>query len=115
MLADFFEPFALVRKTSRPNGLGGTVDTWEDIGLFQGGVTSVQGAEITVAGHQALRTVPVLVHEAGADLKQDALVRRASDGAFFRVTGNSCDMRTPSVAAVRFAQVPVERVVMADE
>ena len=112
MLGDYFEPFCRVVKTSTLNGLGGTVETWADGETFQGGVTYVPGAEITVAGHKALRTVPVLLHEPGVDLRQDEHVRRISDGAIFRLVGNSNDMRTPACASVQFAQVPVERVVM---
>lgn len=113
MLSDFFEPFCRVKRTSTPNGLGGTVETWENGETFRGGVTHVPGAEISVAGHQALRTVPVLVHEVTVELKQDEYVRRLSDGAVYRVAGNSGDMRAPAVASMQFAQVPVERTEVA--
>lgn len=113
MLSDFLEPFCRVKRSSAPNGLGGSVETWEDGEIFRGGVTHVSGAEISVAGHQALRAVPVLAHETTVELKQDEYVRRLSDGAVFRVAGNSADMRAPAVASMQFAQVPVERTVMA--
>ena len=113
MLSDFFEPFCRVKRVSTPNGLGGTVDAWQDGESFQGGVTYVPGGEISIAEHRALRTVPVLAHETTVELKQDEYVRRLSDGAVFRVAGNSDDMRTPAQASVAFAQISVERLVYA--
>lgn len=113
MLSDFLEPFCRVKRSSAPNGLGSSVETWEDGESFRGGVTHVPGTEISVAGHQALRAVPVLVHEVDAALRQDEYVRRLSDGAVFRVAGNSADMRAPAQASVAFAQVPVEVVAFA--
>lgn len=114
MITDFFEPFCRVKRTLRDDGLGGTIETWEDGAPFDGGVTHVPGTEITIAGHRALRGQPVLVHETSVGFQQDELVRRLSDGAVFRVAGRSGQMRTPRVAQAQFAQVPVEGVTLAD-
>lgn len=111
MLTDYFEPFALLERTQTPDSLGGTTAKWRDSLIFEGGVTFVPGAETTVAGLRALRTVPVLAHDFDVTLRQDDVVRRLSDGAVFRVAGHSADMRTPACADLRFAQVPVERLV----
>lgn len=113
MLIDYLEPFCRIRKASRPNDLGGYVEHWEECETFQGGVTFVPGGEVDVAGLRALRTVPMLVHEGDVSLWQDEYVRRISDGAIYRVTGNSDDMHTPACATMQFAQVPVEKVVAA--
>lgn len=112
MLTDYFEPFALMERTQTPDSLGGTDAAWRDSLIFTGGVTFVPGGETTVAGLRALRTVPVLAHEYDVTLRQGDVVRRISDGAVYRVAGHSADMRTPAFADLRFAQVPVERVVL---
>ena len=113
MLTDYFEPFALLERTQAPDGLGGTTAKWRDSLVFEGGVTFVPGAETTVAGLNALLTIPVLAQDYDVTLRQDDLVRRLSDGAVFRVAGCSADMVTPACADLRFAQVPVEKVVLA--
>lgn len=113
MLTDYFEPFALMERTQNPDGLGGTDATWHDSLIFTGGVTFVPGGETNVAGLRALRTIPVLAHDYDVTLCQGDTVRRLSDGAVYRVAGQSSDMRTPAFADLRFAQVPVERVVTA--
>lgn len=113
MLTDYFEPFALLERAQSPDGLGGTEAVWRESLTFQGGVTFVPGSETAIAGLRALRTIPVLAHEYDVTLRQDDLIRRLSDGAMFRVAGCSADMKTPACADLRFAQVPVERVVPA--
>ena len=113
MLSDYFEPFALMEREQTPDGLGGTEAVWHDSLIFEGGVTFVPGGETDIAGLRALRTIPVLAHEFDVTLRQGDVVRRVSDGAVYRVAGQSSDMRTPAFADLRFAQVPVERLVTA--
>lgn len=113
MLSDFLEPFTLLECERVPDGLGGVTETWRDAADFQGGVTWAPGREIDLTELPALRTTPVLVHEYDVTLRQGDVVRRTSDGARYRVTGHSADMRTPVSADLRFAQVPVERLVTA--
>lgn len=113
MIGDFFERFQLLERSARPDGLGGTVESWRDGPDFLGGVAARPGSEARVGGHQALRVASVLVHEPGVCLRQDQRVRRVSDGAVFRVCGDSEDMKTPGRAEVGFAQVGVEAVVYA--
>lgn len=112
MLTDYFEPFALLERDQTPDGLGGTRTVWREGVRFSGGVTFVPGAETTIAGLRALRTIPVLAHDYDVTLRQGDAVRRLSDGAVFRVAGNSGDMRAPACADLRFAQVPVESVAL---
>lgn len=114
MLTDFFEPFALMERELALDGLGGSVLRWHDSLIFMAGVTFVPGEELTIAGLRALRTVPVLAHDFDVTLRQGDCVRRVSDGAAYRVAGNSADMKTPACADLRFAQVPVERMVLTE-
>ena len=113
MLTDYLEPFTLLTRTQTPDALGGTATTWTPGPAFRGGITHVPGDETRIAGLSALRTIPVLVHDYDLTLRQGDRVRRDADGAIYRVAGHSADMRTPATADLRFAQVPVERIVTA--
>ena len=55
----------------------------------------------------------MLLHDWEVTLMQGDRVRRARDGAVYRVTGLSGDMRAPDLSGLAFAQVPVERLVTA--
>ena len=113
MLEDYFEDFILLTRTQTPDSLGGTETQWADGPAFRGGVTQVVGRETSVGGLSALCTVPMLLHDWEVTLAQGDRVRRARDGAVYRVTGLSGDMRTPGLSGMAFAQVPVERLVTA--
>lgn len=113
MLEDYFEDFILLTRTQTPDSLGGTETQWADGPAFRGGVTQVVGRETSVGGLSALYTVPMLLHDWEVTLAQGDRVRRTRDGAVYRVTGASGDMRTPGLSGMAFAQVPVERLVTA--
>lgn len=113
MLQDYFEDFILLERTQTADDLGGTDTVWTEGITFRGGVTQVVGKEVDPAGLLALKTVPMLLHEWDVTLVQDDHIRRISDGAEFRITGQSGDMRTPAISGMAFCQVPVERLVIA--
>ena len=54
----------------------------------------------------------MLLHEFDVTLSPGDRFRRKKDGAIYRVCGRSDNMRTPAFSGLRFAQVPVERVVI---
>lgn len=113
MLQDYFEDFILLERSRTADDLGGTDTTWTEGVVFRGGVTQVMGKEVDPAGLLALKTVPMLLHEWDVTLLQDDRIRRVSDGAEFRIIGQSSDMRTPAISGLAFCQVPVERLVTA--
>ena len=111
MLDDYMEECLLLECTRQPDGLGGFRTAYQESMAFRGGVTSVMTREATVAQAPAEAVTPVLVHEWGVTLCLGDIVRRVSDGCCYRVTGRSSDMRTPDIAGLAYAQVPVERLV----
>lgn len=113
MLEDYFEDFILLTRTQTPDSLGGTEAQWADGPVFRGGVTQVVGRETAIGGLSTLCTVPMLLHDWEVTLMQGDRVRRSRDGAVYRVTGLSGDMRAPDLSGLAFAQVPVERLVTA--
>lgn len=113
MLQDYFEDFILLERTQAADELGGTSAAWTEGVTFRGGVTQVVGKEVDPSGLLALKTTPMLLHEWDVTLVQDDRLRRVSDGAEFRIIGQSSDMRTPAISGMAFCQVPVERLVTA--
>lgn len=113
MLQDYFEDFILLAPVRVPDDLGGVSASWREGVPFRGAVTQVVGKETDPCGLLALKTTPMLLHEWDVTLSQDDRIRRISDGAEFRVTGRSGDMRTPAISGMAYCQVPVERLVLA--
>ena len=113
MLQDYFEDFIMLVRNQAADDMGGTDESWQEGVTFRGGVTQVVGKEADISGLMALKTVPMLLHEWDVTLVQGDRIRRVRDGAEFRITGNSSDMRTPPAASTTYCQVPVERLVTA--
>ncbi|MBQ7850200.1 MAG: hypothetical protein IJ343_10790 [Clostridia bacterium] len=112
MITDHFERFTLLERCAVPDGLGGEAISWRPVLIMRGALTHECGTEISVGGRATLRSTPVLLHEFDVTLRPGDCVRRERDGAMWRVTGSSADMRTPAYAGLQFAQVPVEGLVI---
>lgn len=112
MIEHWFEAFTLLEKKAVDDGLGGTTASFAPILGFQG-VLSMTTAEPTAMAEQPiLAEAMVLLHEFDITLAPGDHVRREKDGAVYRVTDRSGNMRAPAFSGLRFAQVPVERLVI---
>lgn len=112
MIEKWFEDFTLLKKIRAADGLGAkpaafTVDT-----AFRGALTLTMGSEITAAGQPVLADSPVLLYDFDVTLAHGDHIRREKDGAIYRVTGRGEGMRAPAWSGLRFAQTPVERLVI---
>lgn len=112
MIDRWFEPFTLLEKTSADDGLGGTSISYASVMGFQGVLCVSPAEEITMAGQTVRTEELVLLHEFDVTLAPGEYVRREKDGALYRVTDRSGLMRAPAFSGLRFAQVPVERLVI---
>ncbi len=112
MIEKWFEAFTLLERLSTPDAAGGEIVAFSDVTGFRGALTLSAGSEISAAGQALLREDPVLLHEFDVTLTVGDYVRREKDQAIFRVSGRSDNLRSPAFSGLRFAQVPVERVVL---
>ncbi len=113
MIEKWFEPFRLVNVYTEPDGMGGQRTAYIPSTAFRGALTYTCGEEIPCGGRPALKEDPALLHEFDITLDPGDHVRREKDGAIYRVKGRSCSMQAPAFSGLRFAQVDVERVVLA--
>lgn len=112
MIERWFESFSLLEKTRTADALGGANVTYMPALGFQGVVTLTCGEPVNMADQPVVAEDFVLLHEYDVTLAPGDHVRRARDGAIFRVADRSDNMRTPAFSGLRFAQVPVERLVI---
>lgn len=112
MIEKWFEPFTLLEETPTPDGLGSRTAAFTPALSFLGALTWAEDQPHPAAASQALRCAPALLHEFDVTLSPGDHVRRDKDGAVYRVTGRSDSLRSPALSGLRFAQVPLERVVV---
>jgi len=111
MIEKWFEPFLLLERKDSSDGMGGRIPAFTDALTFQGVLTYTAGQEVGAAGQQLLAEQPALLHEFDVTLSPGDHIRRVKDGAVYRVAGRSDAQKAPAFSGLRFAQVPVERVV----
>ena len=112
MIERWFEPFTLLEKSTADDGLGGTEASYTPMFGFRGALCTAPAAETTLAGQAVQAEALVLLHEFDVTLSTGEYVRREKDGALYRVADRSGLMRTPAFSGLRFAQVPLERLVI---
>lgn len=115
MLQDYMEPFTLMIAQAAEDGLGATVLHYTAGENFPAALCHAPGLPDSPAGLTAARHTPVLLHPRDMTLMPGDVVRRAADGALYRVLDCSDFMRTPPGAVTSFAQVTLERLVTADD
>lgn len=112
MIERWFEPFTLLEKSADDDGLGGTKASYTSILGFRGVLSMATADQTTMAEQPILAESMVLLHEFDVTLAPGDHVRREKDGAVYRVADHSGNMRAPAFSGLRFAQVPVERLVV---
>lgn len=112
MIEKWFEPFTLLEAEAASDGLGGENRTFTGGTAFRGALSYTTGAAADAAGQFLLEENPVLLHEFDLTLLPGDYVRRERDGAIYRVTDRSDNLRAPAFSGLRFAQAAVKRVVL---
>lgn len=108
MLEDYFETFTRQVETPTSAPLGGKKSTWADGATFQAGISKNNSREAQIAYRSGLAAQYVIVVPDGVVLAHDERVKRSSDGRTYRITSNSGDMHTPTVAYVQYSQATAE-------
>lgn len=112
MIERWFEPFTLLEQKTADDGLGGTSITYAPVLGFRAALSTTAAEQTVMAGQPILAETMVLLHEFDITLVPGDHVRREKDGAMYRVADRSGNMRAPAFSGLRFAQVPVERLVI---
>ena len=104
------EKLVVLDWVSVPDGFGGFVWEWKDGVEFAAGVVKKQDTQMLIAEQSGAKTVYTIVVKASVALENGDRVRRLRDGAVFKITSDSAEMKTPDTSGMKFAQVTAERV-----
>lgn len=111
----FYEPVQKVQKAEFPDGQGGWTSYWLAFNEFEAAIVLDTSVEARVAESQGMNRTYTITSPLGTNLGFGDIVKRVSDGRYFRVTSESSDVKTPSVASFRFEQVKAEAWELPDE
>lgn len=111
LVDDFYETFALMVPVMVSDGEGGSTTTWrEDTKFFAAAVkdASPEMRAAERAGSKPEYTVTIKA-DTPIGLAYHDVIRRDSDGAYFRAISSSIDSQPPQRASFHFSQARCEQ------
>lgn len=102
----------LLRQVPGPDLLGGPATLWAEVATFTGAVAFVRHERAESGGRTAAVETAWLAHDPALALRPGDRLRRLRDGALFLVRGDAAATTAPAHSSLRFAQTPLERVVI---
>ena len=102
----------MMDKVTTPDGMGGINRDWTEGARFKAAIVKNSTLEARVAEKQGVTEVYTVTVDKDIVLEYHDVFKRLSDGAIFRVTSNTADSETPTVASFQIAQVTAEWLVL---
>lgn len=104
----FKETCTLMQRTRSSDGEGGYSSAWAAGAEFQAAIVMDTTLQARTAEKEGMTAVYTVTADKSVSLGFHDVFRRNSDGKTFRVTSDSTDKETPSVASFQFSQVSAE-------
>ena len=108
LLDSAMEAFAMLDKTTAPDGYGGFMTTWKEGAEFQAAATFDTSIEARVAGVQGVTSLYTVTTSKAINLQYHDVIKRKSDGKILRITSDGDDKKTPRPATLDMRQVTAE-------
>ena len=108
LLSESMEPFVLMDKTRRDDGLGGFKTVWVPGPSFNAAATLDNSMEARRAEKEGVTSVYTITTIKAVTLGYGDVLLRGSDNQLFRVTSNGKDKRTPASASLDMRVVSAE-------
>ena len=108
LLSEAMEPFVLMDKTRRDDGLGGFKTVWAPGPSFDAVATLDNSMEARRAEKEGVTSLYTITTRKAITLGYGDVLLRGSDNQLFRVTSNGKDKRTPASASLDMRVVSAE-------
>lgn len=108
LLTDTMEPFAMIDKTTVPDGYGGYITLYKEGAVFKAAAVFDSSIQARTAGVQGVTSLYTITTTRAVKLEYHDIVKRLSDGKVFRATSDGDDKKTPGSASLDMRQVAAE-------
>ncbi len=108
LLSESFETFNFIEKSRRPDGEGGFITDWNEGVEFQAHARLDNSIQAKIAEKQGVTSLYTITTNKSITLENNDVIKRKSDGKFFRITSNGDDNKTPESAGLDMRQVSAE-------
>lgn len=101
LLSQAMTDVVMIRKTTRPDGMGGYYTTWaEDTTPFKAAITFDSSLQARVAEVQGVTSLYTITTTRDKVLMFHDVIKRLSDGKILRITSDGDDKATPPSASL---------------
>ena len=108
LLSEAMESFVLMDRTSVRDGYGSITRTWSEGATFQAAATFDSSMQARIGGVQGVTSLYTITTSKAVTLEFHDIVKRVSDGKYFRCTSDGTDKKTPASASLDMRQVTAE-------
>lgn len=108
LLDEYFEPFAMIDRTTVEDGYGGYISTYTEGAKFQAAATFNNSTDARIAAVQGAVDRYKITTRKAINLQYHDVIKRLSDNKIFRVTTDGDDVKTPPSASLNMRQVDAE-------
>lgn len=109
LLDNFTEVFIIMNKAKVSDGEGGYTTEWTDGAEIQAAITLDSSTAARVAESEGVTNLYTVTTSKAVTLEFHDVIKRASDGAIFRITSDGTDKKTPNTATLDMRQVSAEK------
>ena len=108
LIANAMESSHIMDKTTIPDGYGGVKTSWKQGASIEVAYSFNTSTEARIASQQGVNNRFTLYTKKSVILRFPDVVKRDSDGKYFRVTSDGDDKRTPNSAGIDLRAVEAE-------
>lgn len=108
LLEEAYEPFVFVEKHLVSDGEGGMIPTWTDGEGFKAVAILATSALSKIADKLTERTNCTISTKKSVTLEPMDVIKRLSDGQYFRITSDGKNKKTPDSAYLNMRQSNAE-------
>jgi hypothetical protein len=108
LLSEAFEPFVFVDKIRQADGEGGYITTWKEGAEFMAVANTPNSTISEIANALTERINYTITTSKAVTLEAMDVIKRVSDGRYFRITSDGSDNRTPESATLDMRQSTAE-------
>lgn len=109
LIDNFKEPFVFMNKARLPDGEGGSIVEWTEGAEISAALTLDSSLTARVAEAQGVTNLYTITVDKRIPLEFHDVLKRLSDGAYFRITSDGTDKKTPSAATLNMRQASAEK------
>lgn len=109
LIDNFSEAFAFMNKAKVSDGEGGFTVDWTEGAEFNAALVLDSSLAARVAEAEGVTNLYTITVDKSISLDFHDVIKRKSDGAYFRITSDGTDKKTPNVATLNMRQASAEK------